>query len=122
MTLGDLRTSSQDGIVTARVTGEIDMSNAEAIRSAITDAMPNEAFGLAVDLSEVDYLDSAGIYLLYRLRESLRARGQSMRLVIPQASPVTDALRLAGVAAHLEAVETVEEAVEALRPRGPSAN
>lgn len=115
MTLADLHFSERDRIVVAVVSGEIDMSNSEELALAITQATPNEAMGVALDLSAVVYLDSAGIHLIYRLRESLRTRGQTLRLVIPSDSPVRDALRLAGVESHMEILPTLDEAVAELR-------
>ena len=92
------------------------MSNAAELRTAITVEIPNGALALVLDLTDVDYLDSAGIHLLYRLRESLRVRGQSFKLVIPGGSVVHDALRLAGVQRYLEVYESPEDAMRALAP------
>jgi anti-anti-sigma factor len=89
------------------------MSNAEDMGATVIGATPNEAQGVVLDLSGVDYLDSAGIYVLYDMRASLQARGQSLVLVIPPESPVYDALRLSGAERLGETVETVEEALPA---------
>jgi anti-sigma B factor antagonist len=120
MKLAELALSHQHGIVTARITGEIDMSNAHDLAVAITHATPNDAFGLALDLTEVGYLDSAGIHLLYGLHESLQSRGQALRLVIPSGSPVTDALRLAGVGRQMQIAATLDEALRSLQPAEPA--
>jgi anti-sigma B factor antagonist len=112
--IADLRVSSRDGIVIAQVTGEIDMSNATDLRDAINDATPNDALGVVLDLSDVDYVDSAGIHLLYRLGESLRNRGQTLRIVIPAQSAASDSLRLAGVKRHVDVVEGLDEGVRAV--------
>ena len=114
MRIGDIRLTSRDGIVIAHVTGEIDMSNAGDLREAITDATPNDALGVVLDLSEVDYVDSAGIHLLYRLGESLRNRGQTLRVVIPPESPASDSLRLAGIKRHVDVVDELDEGVRAV--------
>jgi anti-sigma B factor antagonist len=121
MRLADLHFESRDGLVIARVVGEIDMSNAGELATALTDATPNEALGIVLDLSDIDYVDSAGIHLLYRLRESLRARGQSLTLVVPAHSAVLDALRLAGIERNLDVVPTVEDAVHAALGNGDAA-
>jgi anti-sigma B factor antagonist len=118
MTLADLQIISREGAVIARVTGEIDMSNATDLRRAITDATPNEATGVVLDLSATDYIDSAGVHLLYRLGESLRNRGQNLRIVIPPDSPASDALRLAGVTRHVDVVAEVDEGLRALAASG----
>jgi anti-anti-sigma factor len=120
MRLADLQLSSRGGIVIACVTGEIDMSNAADLRTAITDATPNDALGVVLDLSDVDYIDSAGIHLLYRLGESLRDRGQTLRVVVPLSSAASDALRLAGIKRHVDVVEELEEGVQAVATAGTS--
>jgi anti-sigma B factor antagonist len=114
MTLGDLKISIQGNVVVARLSGEIDLSNSGELRTAITDATPNEVLGVVLDLSAVDYIDSAGIQLLYRLREGLRVRGQALRLVIPSDSLVNDTLRLAGIERNVEMVEAIDEGIQAL--------
>jgi anti-anti-sigma factor len=114
--LADLEITHQGGVVLVRLTGEIDMSNAGEVSGAIAQGTPNDALGVVLDLSAVEYLDSAGIHLLYRLRESLRARGQALKLVIPADSPVNSALRLAGVEGQIEISHTVDEATKQLWP------
>ena len=59
----------------------------------------------------MDFLDSAGIQLIYQLREDLRARGQILQLVVASTSPTHDALTLAGVTHHVEIVETLDDAL-----------
>jgi anti-anti-sigma factor len=114
VTLADLDYENLGSVVCVRLTGEIDMSNADNLREAITTVTPNDARGLIVDLTDVEYLDSAGIHLIYRLREGLHRRGLQLRLVIPEHSVVNDALRLAGIRRHEEIVETVAAAREGL--------
>ena len=115
--LGDVTFQSESDVLVARLTGELDMSNAEDIGSAVLEATPNDALGVVLDLSGVQYLDSAGIYVVFGMRSRLRARGQNLRLNVPGGSPVDDALRLAGVQRHVEVVDTVERGVEELQAR-----
>jgi anti-anti-sigma factor len=109
--LADLEVSNDGRVVVARIVGEVDMSNSEELTGALTAATPADAVGMVLDLSRVDYLDSAGIRLLYRLAEVLQARRQELTVVIPSASIITDVLRLAGVSDYVGAVETVDEAL-----------
>jgi anti-anti-sigma factor len=109
--LADIQFSERERVVIARVTGEIDLSNADSIESAIAEATPNHALALILDVGALDYLDSAGIHLIYKLREKLRARGQSLRLVIPPDSPANDALRLAGISRNVDTAESLEAAM-----------
>ncbi len=121
MRLADLQFSTRDGYVVAAVVGEIDMSNAAELARALADKTPNDAQGLVLDLSRIDYLDSAGIHLLYRLRESVSARGLRLAIVVPKESPVFDALRLAGIERHLDMLDTVDAAFAPTEPRGQTA-
>jgi anti-sigma B factor antagonist len=121
MRLADLHFSTRDGYVVAAVVGEIDMSNAGELARALADKTPNDAQGLVLDLSRIDYLDSAGIHLLYRLRESVSARGLRLAIVVPKESPVFDALRLAGIERHLDMLDTVDAAFAPTEPRGQTA-
>jgi anti-anti-sigma factor len=114
MKLAELQIRRHDGVVIVKVTGDIDMSNATELRNAIVKATPNEALGLVLDFSSLNYIDSAGIHLLYRLGDSLRSRGQTLRVVIPPGSPASDSLRLAGVKRHVDVVAGLEEGVRAV--------
>jgi stage II sporulation protein AA (anti-sigma F factor antagonist) len=120
MNLADLHITRRDGVIVVSVTGEIDASNAGDLRAAVIDATPNDALGVVLDLSEVNYIDSAGIHLLYRLGDSLRARGQTLRIVIPPESAASDTLRLAGVKRHVDVVAELDEGVRAVAMAAPS--
>jgi anti-sigma B factor antagonist len=113
--LGDVTFERANGVLVARLTGELDMSNAEDIGSAVLEATSNDAVGVILDLSAVEYLDSAGIYVVFGMRSRLRARGQSLRLNVSVGSPVDDALRLAGVQSHVDVVDTVERGIEEMQ-------
>jgi stage II sporulation protein AA (anti-sigma F factor antagonist) len=112
--ISDAEFSAHGDAVVARLTGEIDLSNAEALGDAIALEMPNKSSSLILDLTEVDYIDSAGIRLIFQLRAKLRARSQTLVVVITPTSPANDALRLAGVAASIETVESLSEALSQL--------
>jgi anti-anti-sigma factor len=114
--LADVQFDTRDQVVVAGVTGEVDLSNAAQLCEAIGEATPNTAHGVVLDLGAVDYLDSAGIHLIYRLRENLRARGQTLIVAIPAESPVQDSLRLAGVTRHLPITSSVDEALARFAP------
>ena len=114
MRLADLQLADEGRAVVARLTGEVDLSNTAHIGGALAESVPNAALALILDLTDVEYLDSAGIHLVYELREQLRARGQTLQLVIPADSPAHDALRLAGVAGHVATCESVDAALATL--------
>jgi anti-sigma B factor antagonist len=115
MGLADVRYAERDGVLIASVTGEIDMSNDDALRLEVEDRLGNGALGLVVDLSGVGYLDSSGIHLLYQLADRLNARGQRIAIVVPEDSPVEATLRFAGALEEIGALRTVAEAERSLR-------
>lgn len=116
MNLADLEvTSDGEGIVLARLVGEIDMSNADELHRALAAAMSAHATAMVLDLTRVDYMDSAGIRMAYMLGEDLQTRRQRLQVVVPSESMVAEVLRLAGVTEHIGAVETVEQARTLLR-------
>ena len=65
---------SSDGAIVLRATGEIDLSNVdsfdEALGTAVTES--SEAALLTVDLSGVEYLDSAAVNVLFPHADRIR--------------------------------------------------
>ena len=110
MALADMEISTRDTVVVARLSGELDLSNSRSMEAAIAAATPNQAETMVLDVSALEYIDSAGIRLIYQLRERLAVRGQDLRLVIPPQSAAADALRLAGVMDSTRHFGSVEEA------------
>jgi anti-anti-sigma factor len=120
MSLADVQITFAPNALLARITGEVDMSNAEEMGATVIGATPTEADGVVLDLSEVDYLDSAGIYVIYGMRASLQARGQALILVIPERSPVHDALRLSGADRPGEVASSVADAMRSIDRPSPT--
>ncbi|MFC4031098.1 STAS domain-containing protein [Streptomyces polygonati] len=63
-TLGLTTGRGADGGAVLAARGEIDMSNVDAFRSALAEAIPPGGT-LRVDLTDVAYLDSAGLAVLF---------------------------------------------------------
>ncbi len=112
--LADVTVEMLGDIVVARVEGEVDMSNAAELGAAITARVPSEARALVLDLAGVGYVDSAGIHVLFELREHLTRRGQGIRVALAGDSPVATALEYAGVQRTLGVAATVRDAIEGL--------
>ena len=99
-------------VLTARISGEIDLSNAAELEATIVDAVPNTALGMVVDLSGVEYLDSAGLRMLVHLVERFRWRQQVMRAAASDGSRVRGVLSMAGADGVIPVDATVTEARE----------
>jgi anti-anti-sigma factor len=113
--LADIGFETDGDVVVASVRGEVDMSNAGEIGEAIARRVSNETHALVVDLTPCEYLDSAGIHILYELQDRLRNRGQDIRVVVPVGATIAEALRLADVPRAIGSTETVEAALVSLR-------
>jgi anti-anti-sigma factor len=85
-------------LVTLR--GEIDVANADDVRSQLEDAI--SAPMLTIDLSRLDYLDSAGIRALFAVSECAATRSCSCRIVVRDDSPVRRVLDVAGVSSAFD--------------------
>jgi anti-anti-sigma factor len=88
---------------TVRITvaGEIDLSNAPTVERHILDAIPNRVDEVVLDLSALEYIDSAGLRLLFTLGMRLTTLQIGMVLVVPADSPVRRMIDISGVAAAM---------------------
>lgn len=97
--------------VLARLSGEVDMTNASYVGDELRASVPNDAVALIVDLSETRYIDSAAIGLLFELARRLGRRRQVLRLVVPDGSPLLRVLEITEIATAAELHQTVEAAL-----------
>jgi anti-anti-sigma factor len=65
-----------------------------------------------MDLAKVNYLDSAGIGMLFDLWRHLAMHEQRLVLVIPKGSPVKRSLAVSGWPSDVPMVESLEAAVK----------
>ena len=122
MSLADLDTRLAEGVLLARVRGEIDMSNAAEIGSAVVGRISNEALGVVLDLTDVEYLDSAALHTIFDLRTRLKDRGQQLRLVVPPGATIAQAVEIMDIPRTIGVSGSADEAVESIvggRPAGP---
>lgn len=112
--LSEVDFDEQDGVVVARISGEVDGSNAVELGRALGERLPSSAHGLVLDLSAVAYLDSAGIELLFGLARRLGDRRQRLRLGVPQHSPVRRVLEICDIASVAPLAESADAAAAAI--------
>lgn len=82
--------------VVVRVRGEIDLSNSDGIRDELT-AIVQSGRGLVLELSDLSYLDSAGIAMLDGLHRYLHEDGRGLRIVAAPDAPVRRVLTLSAM-------------------------
>jgi len=100
--------------VVVRISGELDVFNAESATKEIEQAIPTESHGAAVDLTAVDFLDSTAIRKLFGLTTRLAERRQRLVIVTPDGSTVHRTLQLVDFSRATPIHETLDEALEAL--------
>ena len=101
----------RDGSIVARLSGEVDMSNATYVRDQLLSSMPNEALALVLDITGCRYLDSAAIEVLFDVSRRLGRRRQELRLVMPSDSPLKRVIELTEVHTAAPVYESLEAAL-----------
>ncbi len=94
MTTTSIETNDDSGVVVAAVTGDLDIVRAPEVRARLGSALSNQAMGLVVDLTATDYLDSAGVNLLFDLAERLENRQLRLAVVLREGSMIEEVARL----------------------------
>jgi anti-anti-sigma factor len=89
----DFQIEDSDELRLVSVTGELDISNADALE-AVGMGVQSAALGVTIDLIETSYLDSAGIRVLFSLHDRLRERGQRLAVVAAADSTIGPVLEL----------------------------
>jgi anti-anti-sigma factor len=89
-----LEIEERGDVVVARVTGELDIAGAARTGERIADAVPTSALGLVVDLTELEFIDSSGIAMLFGLARRLGSRRQQLGVAAPPGGPVGRVLEI----------------------------
>jgi anti-anti-sigma factor len=125
--MADLRFEREEKTVVAVVTGEVDMSNAASVRQQIVESVTPDDDAMIVDLSELSFIDSAGLHALIELGTVLDERRQQLLLCVPHGSHIERAIEIIGlsraVSVHSdrgEAMEVGRTSVKESRPIGPT--
>jgi anti-anti-sigma factor len=104
----------------ARMRGEVDLGRIDELATAVAAAVGPRDRGLVLDLSAVQYLDSAGIHGVHELGRTLGERGQQLRVVAEPGARVLRLIELVDLAGTLPLHDSVAAAVAALTPPAPS--
>lgn len=99
-----IATTQQEGASRIAVSGEVDVSNAAELRAELEKVAAAEPAAVAVDLSQVGYIDSTGIGVLVGAAHAAAEAGRSFAVEHPQAN-VKRVLGLLGVEKDLNVVE-----------------
>jgi len=113
--MADVRFEREDETVIAVVTGEVDMSNAATVRQQIAESVTPDDDAVIVDLSELSFIDSAGLHSLIELGTVLDERRQKLLLCLPPGSTIRRAIEIIGLPHAVSVYSERSEAMEAVR-------
>jgi anti-anti-sigma factor len=116
--LADLELESIGGLPVAHFSGEIDRSNAAELGERLTAAIDERSKGLVADLSELAFIDSTGIRMLFELAAELKRQRQALRVVVRAGAHLGQILDTVGLKQAAPTDPTVEDAVAALTDGG----
>lgn len=111
-----LRAEIADDAPVLRLIGELDAEDAPAVRHLLAEQILTGGGSLVLDLSELTFIDSAGLAALIAAHKGTRSAGTSLVLAQPSAA-VRKVLSLTGLNGILRTAPTVEAALEDLRRR-----
>ncbi|HYH48649.1 MAG TPA: STAS domain-containing protein [Acidimicrobiia bacterium] len=118
MSLNGVEVTMSGDLVVARIGGDIDLANTPTVSAKVLEAVPNDAVGLVLDLSDVRYIDSVGIRMLFNFVRTLHDARQGMAIALPVDSPVRKLLKITHLDEATAFAASVEEAAVALRETG----
>lgn len=95
-------------VAVAEVSGEVDMANASTFADEVLGRMGDEARSLVVDLTQLRYLDSAGVRSLFDIASTLKMREQFFAVAVLEESPLRSVLKVT----HVEDVAVICPSVE----------
>jgi stage II sporulation protein AA (anti-sigma F factor antagonist) len=100
------------------LSGDVDLIRAPSLRTELMAAVDNRHAGLVVDLSEVSYMDSAGVNVLFEVADELRQHQLGIALVIPPGSIVERVVTLVDLGSVAPILRDVEAALAHVREQG----
>lgn len=83
--------SHEQSVMTVTLDGRLDALEAAPLRTLLDEAITDGQINLAIDLSRVEFVDSAGLAALVKAMKDARSAGGDVKLVSPESA---DAMRV----------------------------
>ena len=106
MTVATVNASIDNGSVRISLSGEIDLANASTVEEQILAAVSGQLTAVSVDLTNLTYMDSVGIKLLFDLASNLQESKVPLELIAPLGAPTRRLIEFSG----LDSLATLEPA------------
>jgi anti-sigma B factor antagonist len=101
---------TRDGAIVMRLAGELDLYNAEDVRTALAQAIDSTPRRIVVDMAAVEFVDSTALGVLIEARSRL---GQDALLLAAPQLETRRTLQISGLDRHLAVHDSVDEALSA---------
>ena len=92
-----VETRAEGASMQITLSGEIDLANAASVESELRAAISHQPKAVSVDLTELTYLDSAGIRILFAFASRLKPLRIILKLIVPLGSPTRRLIELSGL-------------------------
>ncbi|MEO3860257.1 STAS domain-containing protein [Acrocarpospora sp. B8E8] len=103
-----------------RLIGERDFATSSIVEAALDDLMrADEPAVLIIDLTQIDFIASAGLDLIINARQRLTSNDRHLIVVAPTGSRARRLLDLTHLSDHIPPHETLDAAIEAAHAPGP---
>ena len=97
MTIATVEASAAHRAVRIRLSGEIDRENVSTVGEQICAAVSGLPAVVSVDLTNLTYMDSVGIRLLFDLASHLQKLRIALKLIAPFESPARRLIQFSGL-------------------------
>jgi anti-anti-sigma factor len=98
----------ENGSVVITLGGELDLYNAEEVRTALREAIASQPQRVVIDMSEVEFVDSTALSVLIEARSQL---GRNDLLLAGPQLETRRTLQVSGLDRHLPVHDSVDDAL-----------
>lgn len=99
MTVATVDVSTGSGSIRISLGGEIDLENAATVEQEILGVVSDGFTAVSVDVTNLTYMDSIGIRILFDLASRLQESDMVLELIAPRDSPARQLLDISGFGA-----------------------
>lgn len=97
MTTANVKVHHAGTTVQLAIAGEIDLANAGTVEDEVLAAVDNRATEVVVDVTDLMYIDSSGLRILFLLASRLEVLQVRMQVIAPAGTPTHRAIGLSGL-------------------------
>jgi len=109
----DTATTVENGVIVLRLTGELDASDSPGLVE-VFGALGTSAEGVVIDLSDCDFIDSAGIAAIVDAWRAHNENGGGSVALAAPSGQVDRIIRITGLAAYIPVFIGLDEALAAV--------